>query len=119
MKLANPPVLVSAEDVLRGKPDPACYALAREKLGLKPDARVLVVEDAPAGIRAGKGAGCEVLGLVTSHKLEEVNIKEASWIVKDLTSVKILGWNDTKKVVQVEISNSLVNRGRLDNGGTN
>ena len=110
MKLARPDVLVTAEDVLNGKPDPACYALAREKLGLDSKARVPVVEDAPAGIKAGKGAGCEVIGLVTSHKVEEVNISEASWIIKDLRSLKILGWDDEKKVVKVEIANALVNR---------
>jgi glycerol 3-phosphatase-1 len=110
MKLTRPAVLVTAEDVLNGKPDPACYALAREKLGLDSNARVLVVEDAPAGIKAGKGAGCEVLGLVTSHNVNEVNIGEANWIIKDLRSLKILGWDDEKKVVRVEISHALVNR---------
>jgi glycerol-1-phosphatase len=111
MKLAHPPVLVSAESVAQGKPDPACYVLARQQLGLKEDARVLVVEDAPAGIRAGRGAGCEVLALVTSHQVEEVDIKEARWVTRDLSSVKILGWDEERKVVRVEISDALV-RGR-------
>jgi glycerol 3-phosphatase-1 len=108
MKLARPPVLVSAEDVPHGKPDPACYALARQKLNLAEDARVLVVEDAPAGIRAGAGAGCEVLGLVTSHGVGEVNIQETRWVVEDLRSLKIVAWDEQRKVVRVEISNALV-----------
>jgi glycerol-1-phosphatase len=108
MKLDHPPVLVTAEDVVHGKPDPACYALAREKLGLAPDTRVLVIEDAPAGVKAGKGAGCDVLALATSHAAKEMNIKEADWVVKDLRSFKIVGWNEEMKTVQVEILNALV-----------
>jgi len=51
---------------------------------------VLVLEDAPAGIRAGKAAGCMVLGLVTSHTVEQVKSAGPDWIVRDLDSVKIV-----------------------------
>lgn len=107
MSLTHPPVLVSAESVTNGKPDPEGYKLAREKLGISPDAKVLVVEDAPAGIRAGLGAGCEVLALVTSHSEEEVEFAGPDWVVKDLLSLKVLGWSEEEKVVKVEISNAL------------
>lgn len=52
LKLPTPETLVSAEDVEAGKPDPSCYLMALEKLGLgkKEDAsNVLVLEDSPAG----------------------------------------------------------------------
>lgn len=45
----------------------------------------LVVEDAPAGIRAGRAAGAKVLGLLTSHSLESVQEEEPNWIVDDLS----------------------------------
>lgn len=45
----------------------------------------LVVEDAPAGIRAGRAAGAKVLGLLTSHSLESVKDEEPNWIVDDLS----------------------------------
>jgi len=54
-----PAVLITAEDVARGKPDPAGYRLAAERLGVEPS-DCLVFEDAEAGIAAGEAAGCDV-----------------------------------------------------------
>ena len=92
LNLPTPEHLVVAEDVVDGKPNPACYLMGKEKLGLHVGGgEVLVLEDAPAGIRAGKAAGCKVLGLVTSHTFEQVREAEPDWIVKDLSSVKVVG----------------------------
>lgn len=66
-----PAVLVTAEDVERGKPDPACYLLGAERLGRKPD-DCLVIEDSVAGIAAGHAAGMEVVGLATTHDRDEI-----------------------------------------------
>lgn len=49
------------EDVLRHKPDPEPYLLAAARLSVPP-AHCLVIEDSPSGVRAGKAAGCTVLG---------------------------------------------------------
>lgn len=106
--LPTPPPehLVTAESVENGKPDPACYRLGRERLGLQAeDAQILVLEDSPAGIRAGKAAGCKVLGLVTSHTVEQVVAAEPDWVVRDLSSVNVLRSEDGK--VTIEISNAL------------
>ncbi|KAF4456475.1 glycerol 3-phosphatase 1 [Fusarium austroafricanum] len=106
--LPTPPSdhLVTAESVENGKPDPACYRLGRERLGLQAeDAQVLVLEDSPAGIRAGKAAGCKVLGLVTSHTVEQVVAAEPDWVVRDLSSVKVLQSEGGK--VTIEVSNAL------------
>ncbi|MCJ1313978.1 hypothetical protein MMC25_007658 [Agyrium rufum] len=111
MKLASPAVHVVAEDVEKGKPDPACYRLGMEKLGLDgSSSKVLVVEDAPAGIRAGKAAGCMVVGLNTTHKIEQLRAAGADWIVKDLRSVTLIqGGQGAKgdKAVHVQISGVL------------
>jgi mannitol-1-/sugar-/sorbitol-6-phosphatase len=60
--LAVVPLLVTAEDVTAGKPDPEGYLRAAELLGVDP-ARTLVVEDAEAGIAAGRAAGARVAAL--------------------------------------------------------
>jgi len=57
-----PAIGVYAEDVAVGKPDPACYLLGAQRLGV-PIAACGVLEDAPAGIRAGGSAGARVLSV--------------------------------------------------------
>ena len=92
LSLPVPEVLVTAESVQNGKPDPACFLMGREQLNLGGAANeVLVLEDSPAGIRAGKAAGCKVLGLVTSHTVEQVVAAGPDWVVKDLDSVRVVG----------------------------
>ena len=58
----SPALLVTVEDVQAGKPDPEGYLLAARKLGADPR-RCLVVEDAEAGVAAGRAAGAVVAGL--------------------------------------------------------
>jgi sugar-phosphatase len=65
--LEPPPVFIAAEDIPRGKPDPACYQLAATKLGYAAD-DCLVFEDASAGIRAGEAAGAAVLVVTATHQ---------------------------------------------------
>ncbi|MBA3907880.1 MAG: HAD-IA family hydrolase, partial [Pseudonocardiales bacterium] len=56
------PVLVTVDDISRGKPDPEGYLLAARLLGVRPT-RCLVVEDAAAGVAAGRAAGATVAAL--------------------------------------------------------
>jgi glycerol 3-phosphatase-1 len=105
LQLPMPENLVVAEDVENGKPDPSCYLLGKEKLGLTADAEVLVLEDSPAGIKAGKAAGCKVLGVVTSHTVEQVLNAGPDWIVKDLRSVRVVGHSQER--VELEFSDGL------------
>ncbi|KKZ68200.1 glycerol 3-phosphatase 1 [[Emmonsia] crescens] len=99
--LPVPKHLVVAEDVEQGKPDPAGYIKGRKSLGLETeDKNVLVFEDSPAGIMAGKAAGCKVVGVVTSHNAEQIKLAEPDWIVKDLSSVVIVGMEDDTVVLE-------------------
>ncbi|KAI9840011.1 MAG: hypothetical protein M1819_000203 [Sarea resinae] len=107
LKLAHPENLVTAEDVENGKPDPACYALGRSKLGLSQDAPILVFEDAPAGIRAGKAARCKVVGLATTHSIEQLKDAGADWIVRDMRSVSFKGKDVKTGELLVEIRDAL------------
>lgn len=108
LKIAHPPCLVVAEDVEKGKPDPSCYLLGRQRLGLSEDSQMIVVEDAPAGVRAGKAAGFKVIGLSTTHKISQLQEAGADWIVEDLRSVTLKSFRQEDGVVQIEISNALV-----------
>jgi len=64
--LLRPAVVVTSEDVSVGKPDPAPFLMGAQKLGFPPE-RCLVVEDAPAGVLSAKAAGCQVIGVLTTH----------------------------------------------------
>jgi sugar-phosphatase len=55
-------VMVTSEDVHAGKPDPEGYLLAATTLGID-IAVCAVVEDAPAGVEAGRAAGALVIGV--------------------------------------------------------
>lgn len=70
--LPVPPVLVCAEDVAHGKPSPDPYLLAARELDLVPT-DCLVIEDAPAGIEAARSAGIPVVGLTTTHRIDQIH----------------------------------------------
>jgi mannitol-1-/sugar-/sorbitol-6-phosphatase len=65
--LKAPEVFITAEDIPRGKPDPACYQLAASQLGWSAD-DCLVFEDAAAGIRAGEAAGAALVVITATHQ---------------------------------------------------
>ena len=81
-----PDVLVTADDVKHGKPDAEPYRRGAELLGFEP-ATCLVVEDAPAGIRAGHAAGMKVISLPTTCAREELH--EADVIVSGLAEIQV------------------------------
>jgi len=110
MKLAHPRVLVTAEDVQRGKPDPACYRLGAKTLGSENEEgrRIVVFEDAPAGVRAGKAAGYRVVALATTHEVQQLVEAGADWIVRDMRSVTLAGWDAGAGEVKLEIKDALV-----------
>jgi beta-phosphoglucomutase len=80
-------VIVAAEDVSVGKPDPQGYLLAarllEEKMQrpLKPEG-CLIVEDAPPVIQSVRKVGFSVLGVATSYSLDK--LKNANWAVRSL-----------------------------------
>ena len=65
-RLPVPPLMISAEDVRRGKPAPDCFLLAAERLGYPIEA-CLVFEDAPPGIAAAETAGAAVAVITATH----------------------------------------------------
>ncbi len=82
-------VLVTADDVERGKPHPEPYLRATELLGVTP-ADCLVVEDAPAGLRAGRAAGAATLAVTTTHEAAELT-GLADAVVGTLADVRLSG----------------------------
>lgn len=83
--LPIPSVIVTADDVTRGKPDPEGYLAAAAGLGVCP-ARTVVLEDAAAGIRAARAAGVSAVLAVGDREDLDGDVR-----VPDLTGVR---WAD-------------------------
>jgi mannitol-1-/sugar-/sorbitol-6-phosphatase len=67
--LAVPEVMITADSITNGKPDPEPFLLGAAALGLDP-ARCLALEDAPPGIESARAAGIPVVALRTTHPAE-------------------------------------------------
>ena len=63
---------VTFNDVKLGKPHPEPFILGAKRIGLEPN-QCWVIEDAPAGVVAGKSAGCTVAAVLTSHAKEQLH----------------------------------------------
>ena len=85
--LPVPESIVSADRVVRGKPDPEPYRRGAELLGLAP-VDCLVFEDAPSGVQAGVAAGCRVVGVLGTTPAETLRGRGVSWLVPSLTAVR-------------------------------
>ena len=84
--LPIPEHLITADDIERGKPDPQPYLAGAAALGVDPS-DCLVIEDAPAGIDAGKTAGMTVLALVTTFDASA--LAGADYVVGSLADVAL------------------------------
>ena len=83
--LPTPAVLITADDVEAGKPDPAGYMAASRELGV-PIEECLVLEDSPAGLAAGIAAGAQVLGVS-----DRAGAAGAEDVVRDLAGCTWMG----------------------------
>ena len=81
-----PHVLVTADDVILGKPNPEPYLRGAAGIGVTPEA-CLVFEDAPAGIRAANAAGMRVIGLRTTYPAEALRDTQAT--VADFVNLRV------------------------------
>jgi mannitol-1-/sugar-/sorbitol-6-phosphatase len=84
--LSIPYNMITSSDVKVGKPDPEPYMKAAAKLGFAAS-DCIVVEDAPAGVRAGKAAGARVIAFLTTAPRRDLESARADWIVRDCASI--------------------------------
>jgi sugar-phosphatase len=96
--LPVPRVLVAADDVINGKPHPEPYLRGAKLLGVSP-AECLVIEDAPAGIRAAHAGGMKVIALTSSYAPSVVS--EADVVVQKLDQIKVMPNGARKLTISV------------------
>jgi sugar-phosphatase len=95
--LPKPEVFITVDDVNAGKPEPDGYLLAASRLKLKPSDCV-VVEDAPAGIQAGKSAGMRVIAVASTLTSDVLN--QADVAIHHLSEIKLLS---TPQGIQIRV----------------
>lgn len=86
--LPRPKQMVSSNDIKHGKPNPEPYLKGAQILGAA-SSECVVIEDAPAGIRAGKAAGAHVIALRTTAGDAELREAGADWIVNDCAELSV------------------------------
>jgi mannitol-1-/sugar-/sorbitol-6-phosphatase len=94
----DPPVMVTADDVTNGKPHPEPYLKGAQLLGVAPS-ECLVIEDAPAGIRAAHAGGMKVIGMASTY--DASRLAEADAVVKKLTAIHVSANGTGKLSVRV------------------
>jgi len=95
--LPIPRVLVAADDVQKGKPDPEPYLKGAELLKVKP-AECLVIEDAPAGIRSAHAGGMKAIALTSTYPATE--LQEADLVLQNLGQIQV---RNLDRKLQVDI----------------
>jgi beta-phosphoglucomutase family hydrolase len=79
-------VIVSGEDVRRGKPDPEVFLTAAQRIGVEPG-NAVVFEDALVGIAAAKAAGMRVVAVATTEPKEKLT--HADWVANQLDELSV------------------------------
>jgi mannitol-1-/sugar-/sorbitol-6-phosphatase len=93
-----PKVMITADDVVNGKPDPEPYLKGAQGLGFDPR-ECLVVEDAPAGIQSAHAGGMKVIGLASTFA--PAKLAEADAVARKLAGILVTLNGSGRLVVKV------------------
>ena len=89
--LPLPRKMITSNDIINGKPHPDPYLKGASVLGFSP-ANCIVVEDVPAGVRAGKAAGAKVIGFTTTVGEAALQDAGADWILNNCAGIRLLDY---------------------------
>jgi sugar-phosphatase len=82
-------VMITADLVENGKPNPECYLLAADKLDVEPES-MIVFEDSVSGVKAASGAGATVVGINKEGLTQALLSKGAITVQPDLKEAKVV-----------------------------
>jgi sugar-phosphatase len=86
-RLPTPSIMICAEEISRGKPDPEGYLTAAARLGRSTE-DCIVIEDAPAGIDAAHNAGMRAIAIASTYPAHHLG--EAAAVVEQLSDLTIV-----------------------------
>jgi sugar-phosphatase len=87
--LPLPKKLITANDIAHGKPHPEPYLKGASVLGFPP-AECIVLEDVPAGVRAGKAAGAKVIAFTTTVRESTLRDAGADWVLNSCADIRVV-----------------------------
>jgi sugar-phosphatase len=87
--LPLPKKMITSNDITYGKPHPEPYLKGASVLGF-PAAECIVLEDVPAGVRAGKAAGARVIAFKTTVQESVLREAGADWILNNCADIRLL-----------------------------
>ncbi len=90
--LPLPKRMITSSDITSGKPHPEPYLKGASLLGFSPQ-ECIVLEDVPAGVRAGKAAGAKVIAFQTTVQESVVREAGADWILSNCAGIRLLDRN--------------------------
>lgn len=100
--LPVPAKIITATDITFGKPNPEPYQKAAALLGLPAD-QCIVLEDVPAGIRAGKAAGARVIALRTTVRDEQLRGAGADFVVDSCADLEVESFSSDGLVLSLRV----------------
>jgi HAD superfamily hydrolase (TIGR01509 family) len=80
--------VITGDDVSAGKPDPAAYRLAADRMNLDAD-QLLVLEDAPSGVQAAKAAGMRCIGVSSNGRADVLRQAGADQVISDFVDLSM------------------------------
>jgi sugar-phosphatase len=87
--LPLPKKLITSNDINHGKPHPEPYLKGASVLGFPPT-ECIVLEDVPAGVRAGKAAGAKVIAFTTTVSESALRDAGADWVLNSCADIRVL-----------------------------
>ena len=84
--LPLPHLLVTADNVINGKPDPEPYLVGAQQMGLLP-ADCIVIEDSAAGVASAQAAGMRVIAVAAAH--DAVGLETADLVIAHLRDLRV------------------------------
>jgi HAD superfamily hydrolase (TIGR01509 family) len=80
--------IVTGSDVPNGKPDPAIFRIAAQRIGVAP-AETLVIEDAVSGVRGAKAAGMRCLGVTSTKRFQQLRDAGADEVIRNFNEISV------------------------------
>ncbi|WP_017655468.1 HAD family hydrolase [Fortiea contorta] len=94
-------LIILGEDCVAGKPDPAPYQAALDKLGITAQ-QAIALEDSPSGIKAAVAAGIPTVGIASTHDPQNLLDIGAFIAIPDFTDLQL--WTILNSSIEPDLS---------------